>query len=306
MKILVPGATGLIGRALVPALLLNGYHVTVISRNPEKAKKIFPTAVTALSWQQLDALLPDMFIAVINLAGENIADARWTKKRKANLMHSRVDTTRQLVQWLLTANKGKPHLYNASAIGIYPAALSSDANTFTEETVLPGKATSFAAELVREWEAATLPAVARHISVTLLRFAVVLKRHEGILKKLEWPFALGLGNILGKGEQVFSWIHINDLINVILFLLKKPEIVGPVNLCAPYCVTQKIFAQVLASMLHRPLFMIMPEWLIKILFGQMGEELLLSGQAVCPARLEKQGFNFVYPTIQAALKEEFE
>jgi uncharacterized protein (TIGR01777 family) len=154
-----------------------------------------------------------------------------------------------------------------------------------------------------EWEAATQSASEAGIDVTLMRFGVVLKRGEGMLKKLELPFKLGLGSIVGSGKQILSWIHIDDLVSAIQFLIQHPEITGPVNICSPVAVTQQQFAVQLAAQLKRPLWMRMPAWSVKLLFGQMGDELLLSGQHVYPARLIDQGFKFAYPEIAAALQQ---
>ena len=147
--------------------------------------------------------------------------------------------------------------------------------------------TDFLSEVGQAWEGATDPAMVKKHPVTLMRFAVVLKRHEGVLKKLELPFSLGLGSRLGDGNQAFTWIHIEDLVQAILFLVKHPEIVGPINLCAPECVSQKTFAASLAKTMHRPLLFSMPASLINLLFGQMGKELLLGGQNIYPERLQK-------------------
>lgn len=307
MNIVVSGGTGLIGKSLIPALLANGHHLTIISRSPEKIAQLYQASVNGLSWQALNQIAPDTFDAIINLAGENIAEHRWSKTIKLRIKESRIQTTAQLVKWALQATMKKPHLYNASAVGIYGAhpATSSVVKPYTETTPLCGKSRDFCTEVGESWEKATQPAMGANMPVTLLRFGVVLKRHEGILKKLEWPFSLGFGTIIGSGEQSFSWIQIDDLIAGIIFLLNHPTITGPVNLCAPQCVTQKIFAKALATTLHRPLFLTLPARVVTTLFGDMGKELLLSGQKVYPEKLEKNGFHFTYPDLQSALQHEW-
>lgn len=141
--------------------------------------------------------------------------------------------------------------------------------------------------------------------VTLMRFGVVLKRGEGMLKKLQFPTQYGMGAVIGTGEQPLAWIDSNDLVHAILFLLEHPEITGPINLVAPECVSQKKFIKTLAQALKKPIFLRLPAWSIRFLFGQMGEELLLSGQTVAPQRLAEYQFKFKYPTLLAALTKEF-
>lgn len=308
MKIVVCGATGFIGRQLVPTLLANHHDILVIGRDTRHAKDIFKQNVSYLNWDQLEQASPDDFDAVINLSGQNIADGRWTTKSKANIKQSRVISTQKIASWCLKAKDKKPHLYNASAIGIYglQPVQANLPEALTEKSHIPlGHPTDFLSDVGQAWEGAANPAIDAELPVTFMRFAVVLKRGEGILKKLELPFGCGLGNILGSGNQAFTWIDIDDLIGAIIFLLNHPEITGAVNLCAPQCVSQRDFAKALASIMHRPLFLTMPASLVKLLFGQMGEELLLGGQHVYPERLKQLGFEFLYPDLNSALSHEW-
>lgn len=305
MNILVTGATGFVGRHLVPVLLREKHRVTIVGRDAHKMQRVYKNSVNGVSWQQLDTLDPDQFDAMINLAGENIAEHRWTEKTKQSIKASRVNATTQLVNWSLKAKNNKPHLYNASAIGVYGLQATSRSlpPVLTEASLIAvDKPTDFLSEVGQVWESATIPA---NVPVTLMRFAVVLKRNEGVLKKLQMPFSLGLGTILGSGQQAFSWIHIDDLVRAILFLLAHPDIQGPVNLSAPTCVSQREFATILADAMHRPLFLTMPAFMVNLLFGQMGRELLLGGQHVYPERLEQLGFKFLYPDLPAALAHEW-
>ena len=307
MKILLAGATGFVGRSLVPALLKDAHEVVVVGRNKEKIEKLWGDKVTGYTWQTL-TISPDDFDAVINLAGENIADKRWSASVKKSLLDSRLNTTKKLIDWLSQATTKKAHLYNASAIGIYGSTLTPHQNTtpLTETSVAPEKdCQDFAAKLVQEWEKTANLALANDNPVTLMRFGVVLKRNEGALKKLGLQFNVCLGGTIGSGEQSFSWIHIDDLVSAILFLLKHPEITGPVNLTSPGCVSQKDFAQTLATAMHRPCLLPLPAFLIKTAFGQMGEELLLAGQHVFPERLLDNKFEFQHPDLQSALAKEW-
>ncbi len=305
MNIIICGATGFVGRSLVPALLKEKHIITVVGRDIDKINKTFNHSIDGLSWDQLKQLSPDNYDAVINLAGKNIGDCRWTSKNKAKIKESRVISTKYIIDWCLTAKNTKPHLYNASAIGIYglQAIQEELPPALTESLALPVELSpSFVREITLAWEKA---ASAPGISVTLMRFGVVLKRHEGMLKKLELPFSLGLGSLLGGGRQALSWVHIDDLVNAIIFLLQHPDVTGAINICAPSAVSQKTFAETLAHVMHRPLMLHLPTPLIEILFGQMGKELLLGSQHIYPERLKELGFNFCYPNLNAALEREW-
>lgn len=304
MKILIAGGTGFVGQHLIPALLKEHHQITVVGRDSKKIQAIFNQTVTALPWEQLNTQSPDDYAAVINLTGENIGAHRWTEKVKQRVIDSRVTATSTLVNWCLRAKQNKPHLYNTSAIGVYglQAVTPTLPKAFTESAPL-SQATDFLSTVGRAWEQAVQPGIQAGLPVTIMRFGVVLKRHEGMLKKLEPSFQFGMGAILGSGNQAITWIHVNDLVKAILFLLQHAEIVGPINLCAPQCVTQWEFSKALAQAMKRPLFLTMPAFVVKILFGQMGEELLLSGQNVYPERLLQAGFQFSYPELQTAIKE---
>lgn len=309
MKIIVCGATGFVGRNLIPVLLNEQHQILVITRDTNKAKDIFKQTVAYLKWEQLDQVSPDEFDAIINLSGENIANNRWTVSLKEKIKQSRVNSIEKIISWCLKSKIKKPHIYNASAIGIY--GLQTTRNNLPERLtesshISFGQPSDFLSEVGQAWEDAANPVIAAGFPVTFMRFAVVLKRNEGILKRLEMPFAFGLGCILGDGKQAFSWIDIDDLVRAIRFLLDHPDITGAINLCSPQCVSQKDFAKTLASIVHRPLFLKMPAPIVKILFGQMGEELLLGGQHVYPERLEQLGFKFLYPDLHSALFHEWE
>ena len=306
MKILVAGATGSVGRSLVPQLLKSNHEVTVLGRDMVKIFKIFGNSVAAVTWSQLKTIDAENFQAIINLTGETISQLRWTEKIKQRIIDSRVHAIKELFAWSENATN-KPHLYNASAIGTYGLQTTQDAlpPRLTESTVIPfGNPTDFLSFVGQTWETAAQQGNAQNQAVTIMRFGVVLEKDEGILKKLAPAFALGMGSIMGSGQQAFTWIQIDDLVAAIIFLLNHPDITGPVNLCAPECVSQKEFAKTLASVMRKPIFITMPDFLIKILFGQMGAELLLSGQNIYPERLNQSGFNFTYKDISSALKKE--
>lgn len=308
MNIIISGGTGLIGRSLIPELLKCQHEIHVISRKKDTITKQFQNTVKATRWDELPQLNPDDFDVIINLAGENIANHRWSATIKNKLLSSRLEATNQLISWASKAQLKRPHLYNASAVGIYSLQkeLSNKQEAYTEETRKKNpEETSFSSDLVSQWEHAALQGVQYNMPVTLLRFGVVLKRDEGLLKKLELPARCGMGAIIGTGNQPLAWIDHVDLINAILFLIAHPEITGPINLVAPELISQKIFNKTLAKVLKKPAFLHLPTWFIRFLLGQMGEELLLSGQSVLPNRLLNYQFDFKYPTLLSALAKEF-
>ncbi|MFJ1267711.1 TIGR01777 family oxidoreductase [Legionella lytica] len=305
MKIIIGGGTGLVGRSLIAELLGAQHDLWVVGRNKDKIKKIFKDHVHAATWDELPQLNPEEFDAIVNLAGENIADHRWSSKIKNKLLSSRLEPTKQFVLWAKKAAK-KPHLYNASAIGIYglQKELANSHEAYTEEGNLNASESSFSNHLVAQWEQTALHGMHYGIPVTIMRFGVVLKQGEGMLKKLELPARFGMGAVIGTGKQPLAWIDHNDLVNAIVFLISHPEITGPVNLVAPELVSQKTFNKTLAEVLKKPAFLYVPAWLIQMLLGQMGVELLLSGQSVIPDRLTKYQFDFKYPTLLYALTKE--
>lgn len=308
MKILIAGGTGFIGRSLIPVLLKNGHQLTVVTRDINQAHTLWGDSVSACTWDQLNSndIKPDDIDSVINLAGKNIADQRWSYSVKQKLKESRTLSTTKIIDWINHSISKKPHLYNASAIGIYGATTTAHALSKALTEVSSNETSSdFCSELGQEWEGAAKLALKSNIPLTLLRFAVVLKRKEGILKKLEPQFHFGLGSIIGSGDQSFSWVHIDDLVEAIIFLLERPDITGPVNICAPNSLAQKDFANSLAKAMNRPCLVTLPAFLIKILFGKMGDELLLSGQNIYPGVLLNKKFEFSYPEIETALRHEW-
>jgi hypothetical protein len=300
MKMLIAGASGLVGKSLVSDFSKK-HEITVLGRDSDLLKKIFPNH-HAITWRRLEKESATNYQLIINLCGESIAAKRWTRKQKAKIVQSRVETTKNLTNWVLTSNT--PHLLrflNASAVGIY--GLNTTENT--EDTRIAIQKKCFSQQIVREWESEVKEKLENKISYNLMRFGVVIKKHEGLLKKLELPYNLGLASILGNGQQAISWVHIEDLVRAIDFIINTPTLTGAVNIVAPDIVSQKKFAKTLAKTLHRPCFLKTPSCFIKIFFGQMGQELLLSGQAVISKKLKESGFSFYYPTLEKALFQEY-
>lgn len=312
MEILIAGGTGFIGRALVQHFNAKQARCIIISQSTDTVKKIFGEHAAAVQWEDEKALVSAIKSAnvVFNLAGANIGDKRWTQERKEEILLSRINSTRILAELCASLQKNSPPLFNASAIGIYGLQQSEPQGlppALDENTPLDFSASApdFLAEVGRQWEMATSFAKEAGVRVVNMRFAPVLGKTGGILEKLKKPFLFGLGGKIGDGRQPFSWIALPDLIQAIEFLFARPYIAGPVNFVAPECVVQEQFAKELAQVLHRPSFAKLPAAVVKIIFGQMGEELLLRGQHVIPTRLLKEGFVFKYPALKQALSDLF-
>ncbi|MFA5959235.1 MAG: TIGR01777 family oxidoreductase [Tatlockia sp.] len=304
MNVLIAGASGFIGRNLVEALQ-PGHNITVVGRDWSLLKRYFPNHIKLCSWESLDELNAKSFDAIINLCGHNISASRWNETVKQQIIDSRVKTSATLIQWA-KKQEATPHFYCANAIGIYGMQDSNDPKPFDEESPIDcNNPRDFLSEIGVKWQNALQPALESGMPVTTTRFGVVLKKGEGILKKLAPSFYCGLGAILGDGKQVISWMHIEDLVAAYLFLLDKPELTGDFNFTAPHPVSQEDFARLLAKAMNRPLFLKMPAWFIKQVFGEMGESLLLKGQRVLPKRLLETGYCFRYPKLAEALHHEF-
>lgn len=308
MKIIIAGGTGFIGQALVKHYLDANTRCVVIGRSRDKIKKIFSSAVTAVSRDQLhEQGLQEIKTAdlVINLAGENIGEKRWTAARKQEILNSRIIPTHRIAALCATLGKNSPPLFNASAIGVYGLQQSAPTGLPTaldEQTVLDfNNPPDFLAEVARAWEMATGPAKSAGVRVVNMRFGVVLGKNGGALKQLKMPFSLFVGGPIGSGKQPFSWIAMTDLVRAIDFVFAQSDISGPVNMVAPQTVTQQQLAQELGKVLHRPSIMPTPAAILKIIFGQMADELLLRGQHVYPSLLLQRGFQFTYPTLGPAL-----
>jgi uncharacterized protein (TIGR01777 family) len=235
--------------------------------------------------------------AAINLAGESIAAGRWNEKRKQAIRQSRIDTTTTIAT-ALAALEPRPRVFvNASAIGYY----GSRGDQWLEESSSSGSG-DFLSSVCRDWEAATEPARAAGVRVVMTRFGVILAKDGGALATMLTPFKLGLGGVVGSGRQYMSWIAIDDVIGAILHCLEHTELDGPANVVATRPVTNAEFTKTLGKVISRPTIIPMPTFAAKLVFGQMGEELLLSGQRVRPAKLDESGYAFQYPELEAALR----
>jgi len=290
-RIAVTGSTGLIGSALLPFFTTGGHRVDRIVRHGGPGIRWDPAAGT------LDASALDGVDAVVHLAGENIGGGRWTPARKRAIVESRVRGTDLLARTLAGLPRPPRVLVSASAVGFY----GNGAREADESTP---SGSGFLAEVVRAWEDALRPAEEAGIRVVRLRTGVVLSARGGMLARVRLPFAAGVGGPIGSGEQPLSWIALDDLLDVFLLALTDLNLAGPVNAVAPAPTTNAGFTAALARVLRRPALVRLPTLVVRTIFGEMGEELLLSGQAVRPSRLTALGFRWRAPELEQALARE--
>ena len=293
MKVLVTGSTGLIGRALVPALTRAGHDVIRLVRRVPQAGE------AAVRWDpargEIDAPSLEGLDAVVHLAGEGIGDRRWTEAQKARIVDSRIDGTTLLATTLAALDEPPSVLVSGSAIGAY----GDTGDTSVTEDAPRG--TDFLADLVQKWEAAAAPAAEAGIRVAYPRTGIVLSADGGTLGAQLLPFKLGLGGRIGDGQQWFSWISITDEVAALQWMLDN-DVHGPVNLTAPNPVTVNEFARSLGRALRRPALFRVPASILKVGLGE-GAAALLDLQRVVPSRAIECGYEYRYPTVASALRD---
>jgi uncharacterized protein (TIGR01777 family) len=291
MHSLITGGTGFIGSALLPFLQQQGHTITLLAHYTHKA----PVEVRVV--RSLAEIKDDEPIdTIINLAGAPIAK-RWTSAYKKRLINSRVDTTHNLIKLIKRLAEKPDLLISASAIGYY----GDQGTTLVDEQSSPHE--EFSHWLCHQWETAAQVAEDYGVRTCIIRLGVVLGKQGGALEKMLPAFKMGLGGKLGTGHQFMSWVHIADVIRAFDWLINKSELDGVFNLTAPNPVTNAEFTAVLGKLIKRPTFCTMPALAVKLLFGEMGERLLLRGQQVIPKRLQQAGFDFTYPTLDKALEQ---
>ncbi|BAU76472.1 TIGR01777 family oxidoreductase [Metapseudomonas furukawaii] len=293
MHILLTGGTGLIGRALCRRWLGEGHQLTVLCRRPQSVASLCGRSVRGIS--QFSDYGDEPLDAIVNLAGEPIADRPWSNKRKAQLWGSRITLTEQLLEWLEKRDQKPQVLISGSAVGWYG---DGGERELTEDS--PPVTDDFASQLCVAWEETAQRAEALGIRVVLVRTGLVLAREGGFLKRLLPPFRLGLGGPLGNGRQWMPWIHLEDQIALMDFLLRRDDARGPYNACSPQPVRNRDFARSLGRALGRPAFMPAPAFVLRPLLGELAE-LLLGGQRAVPARLRAAGFTFAFTDLDMAL-----
>jgi uncharacterized protein (TIGR01777 family) len=293
MKVLIAGASGLVGSALIPALEAEGADVTRLVRTSAGAGEI--------EWHpnndQIDASKLEGFDAIMNFAGENIAGGRWTDDQKRKIHDSRVNGT-HLLSEAIAGLKQQPKVFLcASATGIYG---DRDDETLDEQSDSGG---GFLAGVCREWEQATEPAAAAGVRTVNLRFGPIIAREGGMLAKLLTPFKMGMGGKVGSGKQYISWVAIDDAVGAIKLALKDESIRGPLNIVSPHPVTNEEFTKTLGHVLSRPTALSVPAFAARLAFGEMADEMLLTSQRVIPKRLNDAGYEFEYPELESAFRK---
>jgi uncharacterized protein len=302
MKILITGATGLIGQAFIKHYAhLHTFHV--VSRSADKVNHAFHHEIQQGVLEKVDlTLLNDLnaYDAVINLAGEAIVDKRWSDKQKQHICHSRWDITERIVA-LIQASSEPPEVFlSGSAIGIYGRQADTSQPIQPIDEQFSDYNEEFAREICQRWESIALQAQSELTRVCLLRTGIVLSPTGGALGKMKVPFSLGLGGPVSSGQQIMSWIHIDDMIQAMAHLLVSPTLQGPINFTAPNPVSNAVFSKAYANSLHRPCLFTVPKLALKILMGESAD-LLLTGQHVVPKALLEHGYVFSHDEIDEAL-----
>ncbi len=296
MKILITGATGLVGSALVPALVTDGYQVFRLVRRPSVA------AANEVFWNpslgDLDKKALEGFDTVVHLAGESIAGGRWTPETKRRIEDSRLKGTRLLVDGLLDTRNPPRLLISASAIGFY----GDRGDEVLREESAAG--TGFLPDLCRRWEEEAGRARAGGIRVATPRIGLVLSRDGGALARMLLPFKLGVGGRIGSGRQYMSWIALDDLVGAIRHLIRTTDLSGPVNTVSPEPATNREFTRALARTLARPALFPLPAFAARLAFGEMADALLLASARVEPVRLKTSGYRFIHPRLEDVLHHE--
>lgn len=306
MKIIIAGGSGFLGSALAEAYAEEGHDVRVLTRSVRDGESRHDPGtgtpgITHVGWRPDGSAGPwspvvDDADAVINLAGASIGDVRWSPARKALLRESRVSSTRSVVAAIRAAATPPRVLVSSSAVGYYGQA---GAEPKTEDAPAGD---DFLARLAEEWEAEAVRAEGAGTRVVLLRTGVVLEQSGGALARMVTPFRWFVGGPIGNGRQYVSWIHRQDVIEMIRWIVETPGVSGPVNATAPHPVTNREFSRALGRALHRPSLLPAPGFALKLLFGELAGPLLIHGQRVVPAKAQAHGYHFRYPEIDIAMR----
>ncbi len=299
MRVVVPGGSGLIGRALAEELSGSRFETEILSRRPESVEDL-PEGAVARRWDGRSAAplaeLIDGASAVVNLIGENIGAARWTDARKKSLCASRIDATRAVVEAIESVERKPAVLLQGSAVGFYGATSQGEVG----EDAAPG--TDFLGQLCQAWESESAGVEAMGVRRVLLRTGIVLSRSGGALPRMATPFRLFVGGPIGSGRQCVPWIHIKDEVGGIRFLLENESAAGVFNLTAPDVVSNREFSRALGMALRRPNFLPAPGFALKLILGEMST-LALDGQCAVPTRLLEAGYAFRFSDVDSALQD---
>jgi uncharacterized protein (TIGR01777 family) len=297
MNIVIAGGSGMIGKSLAIKLIEAGHKVTVLSRSPQKAISQLPTSCKVELWDPPSEQSMPMLEGVdgiVNLAGESIGNGYWTKAKKERIISSRVNAGNTLSRAIKQMDKKLSMFIQASAVGFYGTRVDE----ILEESAIPGK--GFLTETCLAWEQSTAEVENMDFRRVTIRTGFVMDKSEGALRMLALPFQLFFGGRVGAGMQWLPWIHLEDEVRAIQFLLENPKCAGVYNLSAPNPARNQDFGRVLASVMKRPFWFPLPEFLLKLVLGDMAT-LLLDSQRMIPSRLTQDGFQFSYPDVRSAL-----
>ena len=295
MKILITGASGLIGKALQRSFSEKGYEMLLAGRGePTKANEIKWSVEDGFREEDLGRL--EGLDAVVHLAGEGIAGLRWTEEKKKAIRDSRVKGTHNLVNTLAGLDQKPKVFISGSAMGFY----GDRGDEIVTETSKVGD--NFLADVAKEWEAESRRAEDSGIRTVLLRTAIVLSKDGGALATMLTPFKFGVGGVVGSGKQWMSWVSLDDVIGIINFALENENLRGAVNVASPNPVTNEEFTKTLGDVLYRPTFLPLPEFAVNLMFGEMGDTLLLNSTRVEPKRLKDAGYEFKFPELKSAIE----
>jgi uncharacterized protein (TIGR01777 family) len=300
-RILITGATGFIGRPLSFELVKNGYEVVVLSRRFARAKDLFAGQVKVAEWDATTAggwaELVDGALAIINLAGENIGTGRWTQKKKQLILQSRLNAGSAVTEAIQSAEQKPQVLIQTSGIGYY----GDRGDESLDENSSDGN--GFLADVARQWEQSVSGVRAQGVRLATIRLGIVLGAHGGVIPRLVPSFRFFLGGHPGSGRQWLAWVHIEDVIGVIRFLVENADCAGPFNVTAPEPILSNNFYNLLGKTMHRPAAFPMPAFALKLILGEMATELLLPSLRVIPKKLLEAGYKFKFPDLSVALKD---
>lgn len=289
MKVVIAGATGLVGTELTNQLIQAGHQVKKLVRREARTPH-------EIAWnpeeQRLSVADLEGTEVVINLAGENISEGRWTAAKKKSILESRLQSTSTLTNAVLTMQHPPSTFINASAIGYY----GNRGDELLTEKSLCGQ--GFLAHVCKEWEKAAEPLTHKKVRLVYTRFGVILSPHGGALKKMLTPFKLGLGGVVGSGKQFMSWIALEDVVGSLIHLMHDMSLHGPVNVVSSQPVTNAEFTKTLGNVLSRPTIFSVPTYMARFVFGEMADELLLSSQRVSNQKLLESGYSFKQPNLE--------
>jgi uncharacterized protein (TIGR01777 family) len=299
-KVAICGASGMVGTRLVQRLHERSCSLVLVGRNSQRLQQKFLFAADYCSWEEFSAYPAEELGVIVNMSGAGVSDQPWSDTYKQIMTDSRLDTTNTCVE--ICKQNPEIRLINASAVSAY-GFYDNDHEAFSEADRDRRTGTCFLQELIDQWEQATEPAVEAGNRVVLLRIGVVFDRNEGALPTMATPFPYFLGGKSGTGKQIMSWVSLRDLVAAIEFIFDHPELNGPINIVSPGACSNQVFAQSLGKALGRPSFVPAPAFLIKALMGQLGQELVLTGQRVSPGKLLEAGFVFQDQDIEQCLRE---